>query len=123
MAIAVSQLTELGSSSNITGPFTTPSFNPAIGDQIVVVIQATATTDDTVTVTESAGGGTYTLALVQSWSGTSSRMYVYVRTALCAATTARTISATLPADAATGKWWTSSSARPPPEMPMATCAA
>lgn len=98
----IAQLVELGDSTNTTGPYTTGSFSPAIDDQIVVVASFTATTDNTLTVTESAGGGTYTLVAVQEWSGTGNRMFVYIRTALCAATTSRTISCTLPSDAATG---------------------
>lgn len=104
---AVAHLGSLADTGN-TLTYTTGSFTPTAGDLLVVLAAVTATVDGTATLTESAGGGSYTQitwspSTDNQWGGTGNRMYVFVRTALIPASpAARTFTLTLPADAGTG---------------------
>jgi hypothetical protein len=99
----VVQRAEADSSSNTTS-YTLPgaAFTPVEGDQLVIGLVCSATTDDVPTLVETAGGGTYSLVHSQPWSGTSARLYVFVRDTLVGASpAARQLTLTL-TDAATG---------------------
>ena len=101
----VAQLVELNDTNagNILGPLTSTSVTPTAGDQLVVFALASGCVDDTATLTESAGGGTYTQVEVLAWSGVASRIFCFVRDTLVEASPpARTFSITFPADAPTG---------------------
>lgn len=99
---AVAHRAGAGDTSNALA-YTIASFTPTAGDLLVIVIAAVATTDNTPTLTESAGGGTYTLRATQDWAGTGNRLFIFVANQLVGASPpARTMAFTLPADAATG---------------------
>ena len=74
--------------------YTSASFNPAVGDLIVVVAAFSGLTGPDIglaTCSESAGGGTYTKVDEALGPAAGWPLYVFVADQLCAGTTARTI--------------------------------
>lgn len=104
MASVAAAVGDINSTANQLGTYSSAvAFTPVAGDLLVVVSSFSATTDNTVACTESAGGGTYTQVAMKEWNGTGSRMYVHIRDALIGASpVSRQIRLDLPADAATG---------------------
>ena len=99
---SVAHLGATGSTSNASS-YVSGSFSPTQDDLLVVCVVATGTLDDTATLVESAGGGTYSLIDALAWNGTSSRLYLFVADQLVGASPpSRTFTLTLPTDAATG---------------------
>ena len=101
----VAQLVELNDTNagNILGPLTSTSVTPTVGDQLVVFALGSGCVDNTATLTESAGGSSYTQVEVLAWSGAASRIFCFVRDALVESSpSARTFSVTFPADPPTG---------------------
>ncbi len=104
MASVAAAVGAINSTANQLGTYSSAvAFTPVAGDLLVVVSSFSATTDNTLACTESAGGGTYTQVAMKEWNGTGSRMFVHIRDALIGASpVSRQIRLDLPADAATG---------------------
>jgi hypothetical protein len=85
-------------------PHTCPSFAPAVGDLIVVIAAATTiTTLKNATLTESAGGGTYSMVWAGDASTGSARpIGCFIRNSFCNDTTSRTLTMTSTGDAGGG---------------------
>ena len=99
---SVAHLYSLADTANSLS-YVSGSFTPTEGDLLVVGVVAANETDATATLTESAGGGTYTLLLSQQWSGTASRLFVFIADQLVGASPpARTFTATFPLDVSGG---------------------
>ena len=102
---AVAHLGGAGDTSNAS-VYTTTSVTPTAGDLLVIIITASGTTDTTATLTESAGGGTYTQQAFQNYAGTGNGNFLYVGNQLVGGSPpSRTFTFTLPVDPATGIAW------------------
>lgn len=85
-------VTHLGATASTTdaSSYLSGSFTPAIGDLLVVYVAASDSVAATTTLTESAGGGTYSQVGRATKRTSLDSLYVFVRNTLCETTVART---------------------------------
>jgi hypothetical protein len=85
----VTHLGDQGFTTNVAAYTTTTGWTPAVGDHLIVFVSVTASAGASPTLTESAGGGTYTLVGRAVKATSLDTLYCFVRDTLCESTTSR----------------------------------